>query len=138
MQNEIKISDFGLSIKADHKSLLKTHCGTVKYAAPEVRGCIGKYAGPPVDVWSCGVILYILVAGEFPFSEASAYSDEFNALMEGRFRFPKHFSEELRELLLLMWHPSQHTRISIAEVLSQCSMCAHCWKQIKKHTWMKG
>ena len=52
----VKIADFGLSNIMTDGNFLKTSCGSPNYAAPEVIS--GKlYAGPEVDVWSCGVIL---------------------------------------------------------------------------------
>ncbi|CAN5964495.1 unnamed protein product [Sphagnum jensenii] len=65
----VKIADFGLSnVMCDDGHLLKTHCGSPNYAVPEVIS--GKlYAGPEVDVWSCGVILYALLCGSLPFDD---------------------------------------------------------------------
>lgn len=65
-QYNIKIADFGFSnFYAPHKKL-DTFCGSPPYAAPELfRG--QKYAGPEVDVWSLGVILYTLVSASLPF-----------------------------------------------------------------------
>ncbi|PNX72559.1 SNF1-related protein kinase catalytic subunit alpha KIN10, partial [Trifolium pratense] len=64
----VKIADFGLSNIMRDGHFLKTSCGSPNYAAPEVIS--GKlYAGPEVDVWSCGVILYALLCGTLPFDD---------------------------------------------------------------------
>ncbi|ETN77902.1 kinase domain protein, partial [Necator americanus] len=66
--NNVKIADFGLSNIMTDGDFLRTSCGSPNYAAPEVIS--GKlYAGPEVDVWSCGVILYALLCGTLPFDD---------------------------------------------------------------------
>jgi len=64
----VKIADFGLSNEISDGDFLTTSCGSPNYAAPEViRG--GVYAGPEIDVWSCGVILYVMLCGRLPFED---------------------------------------------------------------------
>lgn len=88
----LKISDFGLSnIILTPGQMLQTHCGSEKYAAPEVMQTTDPYVGPPVDIWSCGVILYIMVGGAFPFEEATMNCELYASLVNGAFAFPKHF-----------------------------------------------
>ena len=68
--NNVKIADFGLSNIMRDGAFLHTSCGSPNYAAPEVIS--GQlYAGPEVDVWSCGVILYALLCGSLPFDDES-------------------------------------------------------------------
>ncbi|EDN07650.1 hypothetical protein HCAG_04160 [Histoplasma mississippiense (nom. inval.)] len=65
----VKLCDFGFTREYEGKaSYLQTFCGTVCYSAPEMlKG--EKYAGEKVDVWSLGIILYALIAGELPFDD---------------------------------------------------------------------
>ena len=69
----LKISDFGLSALAESRrqdGLLHTTCGTPAYVAPEVISRKG-YDGAKVDTWSCGVILFVLMAGYLPFQDSN-------------------------------------------------------------------
>ncbi|KAM3335879.1 hypothetical protein ACQJBY_030046 [Aegilops geniculata] len=64
----VKLVDFGLSNVMHDGHFLKTSCGSLNYAAPElISGNL--YAGPEVDVWCCGVILYALLCGRVPFED---------------------------------------------------------------------
>lgn len=66
----IKIIDFGLSNLYDPTSHLSTFCGSLYFAAPELLNA-RVYTGPAVDVWSFGVVLYVLVCGKVPFDDQS-------------------------------------------------------------------
>lgn len=60
----LKIADFGLATVFRHKQVkrrLTTVCGSLPYVAPEVP--FGDYDGESVDVWACGIILFVLLAG---------------------------------------------------------------------------
>lgn len=64
----VKLLDFGLSNFYRHDELLNTFCGSLYFAAPELlSGTV--YMGPEVDVWSLGIILYVLVTGNVPFDD---------------------------------------------------------------------
>lgn len=67
----VKIADFGLSKFFSNDNVLSTMCGSPQYVAPEVLG-VGdglKEYSPAVDMWSVGVILFILLSGYSPFGE---------------------------------------------------------------------
>lgn len=66
----IKIIDFGLSNLYDPIAHLATFCGSLYFAAPELLNA-RVYTGPEVDVWSFGVVLYVLVCGKVPFDDQS-------------------------------------------------------------------
>ncbi|EJD40890.1 Pkinase-domain-containing protein [Auricularia subglabra TFB-10046 SS5] len=66
----IKLIDFGLSNLYNPASHLSTFCGSLYFAAPELLNA-KVYTGPEVDVWSFGVVLYVLVCGKVPFDDQS-------------------------------------------------------------------
>lgn len=117
----LKISDFGLSAlysgggeQSSRSALLHTTCGTPNYVAPEVLADKG-YDGRTADVWSCGVILYVLLAGFLPFDEPTM-SALFRKIQSADFSYPSWFSSEVRALLdtILVADPSQ--RVTLQQV----------------------
>jgi serine/threonine protein kinase len=79
----LKIADFGF---ATYKKIdkLKSYRGTMTYMAPEIKE--GKvYNGKQIDMFSTGVILFIIVQGIFPFKEAKKDEYFYNLLLQGKF-----------------------------------------------------
>lgn len=110
----VKIADFGLSNIMTDGNFLKTSCGSPNYAAPEVIS--GKlYAGPEVDVWSCGVILYVFLVGRLPFDDEFIPS-LFKKIAAGNFHIPSHLPTGAVNIIkrCLQVHPVQ--RITIPEI----------------------
>ncbi|XP_042497156.1 CBL-interacting serine/threonine-protein kinase 8-like isoform X2 [Macadamia integrifolia] len=111
----LKISDFGLSaLPAQGVSLLHTTCGTPNYVAPEVLSHKG-YDGAVADVWSCGVILYILMAGYLPFDEIDLTTLYFK-IEKAEFSCPSWFSVGAQSLIHRILDPNPETRIRIEEM----------------------
>ncbi|KAA8543673.1 hypothetical protein F0562_021581 [Nyssa sinensis] len=117
-ENEnLKVSDFGLSALAESKrqdGLLHTTCGTPAYVAPEVINRKG-YDGAKADIWSCGVILFVLLAGYLPFQDSNLM-EMYRKIGRAQFKCPNWFPTEVRRLLLRILDPNPHTRISIAKI----------------------
>jgi len=110
----VKIADFGLSNVMQDGEFLKTSCGSPNYAAPEViRG--NHYAGPEVDVWSCGVILYALLCGSLPFDDENI-PNLFKKIKGGVYTLPSHLSEGSRDLIPRMLVVDPLKRITIPEI----------------------
>eukprot|EP00002_Diphylleia_rotans_P018178 TRINITY_DN3528_c0_g1_i1.p1 TRINITY_DN3528_c0_g1~~TRINITY_DN3528_c0_g1_i1.p1 ORF type:complete len:324 (-),score=70.45 TRINITY_DN3528_c0_g1_i1:291-1262(-) len=82
--SRIKITDFGLSNIIEGDELLKTPCGTLSYAAPEV--LMQQSYGFAVDIWSVGVVLYILLCGFPPFASDNHHMTRAN-ILEAKFSF---------------------------------------------------
>ena len=98
---------------------LRTSCGSPNYAAPEVIS--GKlYAGPEVDVWSCGVILYALLCGTLPFDDEHI-PNLFKKIKSGLFHMPDYLSQNVRDLLKKMLTVDPVKRVTVEE--------------IRKHAW---
>eukprot|EP00730_Choanoeca_flexa_P001980 TRINITY_DN10867_c0_g1_i2.p1 TRINITY_DN10867_c0_g1~~TRINITY_DN10867_c0_g1_i2.p1 ORF type:complete len:502 (+),score=108.01 TRINITY_DN10867_c0_g1_i2:96-1601(+) len=115
----VKIADFGLSNVMTDGDFLKTSCGSPNYASPQVIS--GQlYAGPEVDVWSCGVILYVLLCGRLPFDDEHLPT-LFKLIRRGVFSFPSHVSEDAKDLV---------SRMLIVDPLKRITI-----DQIRQHTW---
>ncbi|ONK79804.1 uncharacterized protein A4U43_C01F10240 [Asparagus officinalis] len=110
----VKIADFGLSNIMRDGHFLKTSCGSPNYAAPEVIS--GKlYAGPEVDVWSCGVILYALLCGTLPFDDENI-PNLFKKIKGGIYTLPSHLSALARDLIPRMLVVDPMKRMTIREI----------------------
>ncbi|CCK71268.1 serine/threonine protein kinase KIN2 KNAG_0G02110 [Huiozyma naganishii CBS 8797] len=117
---EIKIIDFGLSNVYDPRKQLHTFCGSLYFAAPELLKA-RPYLGPEVDVWSFGVVLYVLVCGKVPFDdEVSSVLHE--KIKQGNVEYPNHLSIEVLSLLSKMLVVDPERRASL--------------KQVIEHPWM--
>ena len=110
----VKIADFGLSNIMTDGNFLKTSCGSPNYAAPEVIS--GKlYAGPEVDVWSCGVILYVLLVGRLPFDDEYIPA-LFKKISSGKFATPPWVSQGARDIIHKMLKVNPVQRITIQDI----------------------
>ena len=118
---EIKLTDFGLAKKADHDGL-KTFCGTPQYFAPEVlrrKGTVngeGRY-GTAADMWSLGVVLYILLTGTFPFDEDHLFDQIKTASYSLDGMEWKHISDAAKDLVQRMLKLNVKQRISVDEAM---------------------
>ncbi|XP_048132678.1 CBL-interacting serine/threonine-protein kinase 9 isoform X1 [Rhodamnia argentea] len=113
----LKVSDFGLSTfskKVREDGLLHTACGTPNYVAPEVLTNNG-YDGTSSDIWSCGVILFVLMAGYLPFDEANVIA-LYRKICNADFACPSWFSSGAKNLIKCILNPSPLTRITIPEI----------------------
>ncbi|RIB06014.1 kinase-like domain-containing protein [Gigaspora rosea] len=112
--NNVKIADFGLSNIMTDGDFLKTSCGSPNYAAPEVIS--GRlYAGPEVDVWSCGVILFVMLCGRLPFDD-EYIPTLFKKINGGIYTLPSFISVEAKYLLNSMLIVDPLKRITIQEI----------------------
>ncbi|CAM0958225.1 unnamed protein product [Alopecurus aequalis] len=116
-KGNIKISDFGLSASPQHlggDGLLHTTCGSPNYIAPEVVQNRG-YDGSLSDIWSCGVILYIMLVGYLPFEDRNMVV-LYQKIFKGDTRIPQWLSPGAQDLIRRILEPIPTKRISMAEI----------------------
>ncbi|KAJ1379760.1 Serine/threonine-protein kinase, active site [Sesbania bispinosa] len=111
----LKVSDFGLSTFSGQDGLLHTTCGTPAYVSPEVIAKKG-YDGAKADIWSCGVILYVLLAGFLPFQDDNLVA-MYKKIYRGDFKCPPWFSVEARRLVTKLLDPNPNNRITISKIM---------------------
>nr|XP_016439495.1 PREDICTED: CBL-interacting serine/threonine-protein kinase 21-like [Nicotiana tabacum] len=114
-KGNIKVSDFGLSTLAKASSLLSTTCGSPSYVSPELLGQKG-YEGGAADIWSCGVILFELLAGYLPFDDSNL-TNLYRKIYRAKCMFPRWFTEDQRKLISRILDPNPKMRITIAEII---------------------
>lgn len=117
-QLNLKVSDFGLSAlpqQLREDGLLHTTCGTPNYVAPEVIVHKG-YDGAKADLWSCGVILFVLMAGYLPFDDSNLMN-LYRKIHRADVRFPPWFSSGARKLIVRILNPNPKHRITIPQIL---------------------
>jgi len=117
----IKLSDFGLSRVVDDASFMKTICGTPQYVAPEIlTSAKSDGYGIACDVWSLGVILYIMLVGYPPFNDTRP-KPVFDQIKEGDFDFDPEFwsaiSEDAKDLIRRLLTVAPKKRISVDQAL---------------------
>ena len=133
LNNNIKICDFGIGrILKNEKQLLYDKCGTPMYMAPEIllSSKTKGYEGFPVDIWSSGISLYIMLSGTLPFNlknnESSDMSEESNnnnielqySIINKEPKKIEKISDEARDLLKGLLNKNPRKRLTIEQILN--------------------
>lgn len=127
----VKIIDFGLSNFFTPKNTLNTFCGSLQFAAPELLRGI-EYEGPEIDIWSLGIVLFVMVNGKLPFDDREI-SRLHAKIKKGSFKYYKSVSHSLKTLIQNTVQPDVFLRWSLSKVFN-CEWlehvdCAHCVKE---------
>jgi calcium/calmodulin-dependent protein kinase I len=123
--SDIMVTDFGLAKLCTDEAALKTACGTPNYVAPEI--LMQKGYGKEVDVWSLGVILFILLCGYPPFYDESDAA-LFELIMKGHFDFDERY-----------WSDITHgVKKLISHILKVDPFQRLDTEQILAHPWITG
>ena len=116
----IKVADFGFAKQIQPNEFLTTRCGTPAFVAPEI--LIGSPYRTTVDMWSCGVILYLLLGGYPPF-QGENHKALFRKIRAADYVFHdkywEHISIHIKQLIAQMLTVDPHSRITAKEALSQ-------------------
>jgi len=128
---QLKIADFGLARSNHQSNDCKTFCGTPHYFAPEVINTFRDHEsteagyGKQADMWSLGVILYIMLSGIPPFEEEGLYEQ----ILEGKFEFDVRewtvVSKEAKDLVKQLMTVNPKDRLTIDQA------CRHRWLQFE-------
>lgn len=119
-QGILHLIDFGLANVYAPDSLLATFCGSLYFAAPELLSA-KRYIGPEVDIWSLGVILFVLVCGKVPFDD-SDLSKLHKKIKKGKITYPSYLSAPCLDLL---------SRILVVDPTQRITL-----QQLKQHPWI--
>ncbi|XP_034947360.1 serine/threonine-protein kinase grp [Chelonus insularis] len=124
-KDNLKVSDFGLATVyrlQGKERCLEKRCGTLPYVAPEV--LVRPYHAEPADIWSCGIILVALLAGELPWDEADPMCPEYKAWREGKYEY------------LTPWKKIDCIALGlIRKILTHSPTSRYTIPDIKSHRW---
>eukprot|EP00013_Stygamoeba_regulata_P026867 CAMPEP_0177655894 /NCGR_PEP_ID=MMETSP0447-20121125/15240_1 /TAXON_ID=0 /ORGANISM="Stygamoeba regulata, Strain BSH-02190019" /LENGTH=296 /DNA_ID=CAMNT_0019159903 /DNA_START=29 /DNA_END=919 /DNA_ORIENTATION=+ len=123
--SEVKLADFGLSKIVGTQVMMQTACGTPGYVAPEVLSATGY--DKEVDLWSIGVITYILLCGFPPFYNDSL-PDLFEQIMKAEYDFPEEYWSEV----------SEDAKDFIRRLLQVDPTARMTTKEASAHSWLQG
>ena len=122
---EVRLVDFGLAALQPQGGLLTTPCGSPHYAAPEVIAT-KAYDGSKADVWSCGVILFVMLTGYPPFNfppdphnkipEDKKLKALFQTICRAEYKLPSTLSPEAKDLITKIFVSKPENRISIEQL----------------------
>jgi serine/threonine protein kinase len=115
----LKIADFGLANLQKNNEYLKTVCGTPNYVAPEVLKQT-EYDGFKSDMWSCGVMLYVMLAGRLPFYQKQL-PELVMKIKAGDYKMPETILPEAADLIQKLLNVDPDLRYTVRDV------CNHPW-----------
>jgi len=120
----LKIADFGFAKKISDKTY--TLCGTPDYLCPEI--VTGQGHGKGCDWWTLGILIYEMLAS-FPPFVADEPIETYRKIIRGRIRFPRYFSQEVRDLIRGLLHNKPTRRLGVLKGGAD---------NIRKHVWYKS
>lgn len=115
-QRNVKLSDFGFTREFESRMYMDTRCGTTAYAAPEMLAD-KRYLGQEIDIWSLGIILFVLLCGYLPFDDDDDRELR-RQIIKVPVSVPLHLSAEAQDLIYSILQKDGSRRLSIFGILS--------------------
>ncbi|KAI8889699.1 Pkinase-domain-containing protein [Backusella circina FSU 941] len=112
----IKIIDFGLSNLFCPERQLTTFCGSLYFAAPELLKA-NPYTGPEVDIWSLGVVIFVMATGSVPFDDKSMPGLH-DKIKKGHVQYPEHLNPGCTDLLSSIFIVDPSKRIVMTDIVN--------------------
>jgi len=135
---QLKVADFGLaalvttdSDNSDAEVLLRTQCGTYSYMAPEIFANCPRYQGTKVDIWSAGVVVFVMLIGHPPLEVARQNDWWFRAIQ--RNRYDQFWAAHLKDIEI-----SQEFKEFVNSILVVDPAHRATLQDIREHPWMQG
>jgi serine/threonine protein kinase len=133
--NFVKIADFGLSEFSRPGGTLSSRAGTLSFQAPEIFNG-GTFRGPPLDIWSLGVILFSLLCGRLPFDQGTEVANQKKSrefiiktkIGKGQYKIDDHLTSDAKDLIRRMLRVDPNARASIPEIFG------HNWMRVHDHS----
>lgn len=119
----LALTDFELADYLSEGKKFNTPCGSPSYAAPEVCSMTPSYDGTQADIWSCGIMLFALLTGRFPW-ESPDMLELFAAIIHEPLQVPSYLSPEVSDLL---------GKILVKNPFDRCTV-----EQIFDHPWLSS
>ncbi|RKO87650.1 putative serine/threonine protein kinase [Blyttiomyces helicus] len=111
----LKMTDFGLAVSVEDGKLLQNAAGTPAYLAPEIAAS-RPYDGRIADIWSCGVVLYVFITGQYPFVDADP-EKLLSKILRAEITYPADVSPKAKDLLTKILETDPHKRINIEGIM---------------------
>jgi MAP/microtubule affinity-regulating kinase len=114
-KTKAKLIGFGFSTSGDINTKTHMFCGTPSYMAPEIVSR-SQYAGRPADIWALGVLLFVMITGNFPF-KGSSDKEVYGNVRSGVFIFPLDAPDTIKYLIRRMLNMDPDKRPSCEDIL---------------------